>query len=264
MSTIFNIDGDDILGAIETSLSDIGQELSDEAVAKIVNAIDAAIPGLVEIVTDNTEKTWKGLAKDAGGWGVKYAKAIRSEYASGTGRVYIDSAMKDKGSNKPNLMFAKMMEEGVKTWSIKDALMKSDKAKIGKDGIKYIIVPFPVATPRKSGSGHKSSVFGGREMSGDIHKLVKAGLRAPEGSSVTVTTSRKTSEVSIEGLTRYNTRTRHSQYGMFRRVSEKSKGWQYPSVAPTPIYPKVKQYVDKRIGEILEQYCRDLVKEFSR
>lgn len=262
--SVFNIDGDDILGAIETSLADAGQSLSDEAFEKIARAIDSAIPGLVELVTFNTETAWKDLAKNSGGWGVKYAKAIRSQYASGTGRVYLDASSKDKGSNRPNLMFAKMMEEGVQTWSIKDALMKSDKAKIGKDGVKYIIVPFPVATPRKKGSGHKSSYFGGREMSGEIHKLVKAGLRAPEGSTVTVTTSHKTSEVSIEGLTRYNSRTRHSQYGIFRRVTAKSKGWQYPSVAATPIYPKVKQYVDKRIGEILEQYCRDLVKEFGR
>lgn len=262
--SVFNIDGDEIVNSIESSLADAGADLTDETVEKIIAAINFAIPGFVELTINGTEEMWKDAAKSAGGWGSKYAKAIKSQYENGTGRVFLDDSSIDPQSKKPNLMFAKMMEGGVQTWSIKDALLKSDRAKIGKDGIKYIIVPFPVATPRRKGQGHMQSYFGGRVMSSEIHELVKGGERAPAGSTVTVTTAHKTSEVNIEGLTRYNTRTRHSQYGIFRRVSQNSKGWQYPNVSPRPIFPSVEKYVQRRISQILEEYCKELVKEYSK
>jgi hypothetical protein len=71
------------------------------------------------------------------------------------------------------------------------------------------------------------------------------------------------SGVDVSGLTRYNTRQRHSQYGIFRRVSEKSTGWQHPGVAASPVFPSVLKEVDRRIQEVLAEFCKNIVKEYT-
>lgn len=259
----FNFDADSIVEGVITALNAAEQDLSEDQVNSIINQINACMPGLVELSTYQTEETWKDIAISHGGWGEKYAKAIRSHFDGEVGTVDLDDSSIDPSSKKPNLMFAEMMEKGVKTWSIKAALMASDKAKVGKDGVKYITVPFPVATPRKKGQGQMQSYFGGREMSSEIHKLVKEGGRAPEGSTVTVTTMRGSKQVGIDGLSRYNTRQRHSQYGIFRRVSEKSNGWQYPNVSPTPVFDSVVEYVNKRMKEIIQEFTAQIIADNS-
>ena len=261
---IFDFDADTILSGIESAMDEADARLSQEAMDHIVNQINASLPGLVELMTYNTEETWKDIAGGAAGWGSKYAKAIKSNFKGSEGTVFLDETSIDPSSGKPNLMFAKMMEGGVKTWSIKEALLASDKAKTGPSGIKYIVVPLPVATPRKAGSGHKASYFGGREMTQEIHDLVKAGEKVSEGTTITVKTTAGSKQVDVSGLTRYNTRQRHSQYGIFRCVSSNSKGWQYPDVPPEPIFPSVIQYVEKRMAEVLKQFCADIVETYSK
>ena len=71
---------------------------------------------------------------------------------SNEGSVFVDESVKDS-SGKPAMMFAKMIEQGVQSWSIKDALLKSAKAKTSSAGIKYMVVPLPVRTPKAKGSG---------------------------------------------------------------------------------------------------------------
>jgi len=251
----FDIDSEMIAETINEALESAGRQASEEQMQKIVQAIDEAMPGVIQVITQQMTEHWRSEAQGAGGWGSKYAEAIKSKVTGSQSEIYIDEEMIDKGSNKPNFMFAMMMEKGVKSWSIKDALMKSEKAKTGSDGIKYIVVPFPVATPRKQGQGKGKSSFGGREMSNEIYKIVKSGGKVPAGTKI--------GKTDISGLSKYNTRQLHGQYGVFLCISEKSKGWQYPNVPAEPVFPSVLAEVNKQIQQALSAFCQAIVQEFS-
>ena len=222
---------------------------------EIIDKIDNAMPGLIGLMTNEAEDYWINKANSIGGWGSKYARAIKSKTENGKGEVYVDESI-DKMSGKPNMMFADMVEKGVRSWSIKDALLASRKAKEGKDGIKYITIPFPVSTPRKKGQGKMQSSFGGRVMTSDMQKIIKSGGKITSG-----TLQSGTRKLSTAGLTQFSTRKYHSQYGLFRRVSSKSQGWQYPNKAPIPTLQAVEAYMNKRVGEIMAEFCKTIVSE---
>jgi hypothetical protein len=253
---IFNIDENNVFNAIDMAMRAAEVEMTEQQVLKIVDQIDEAVPGIIELLVNDTKEHWKQSAIDSGtGWGEKYARAIKSEISDKEGTVYLDESVMDR-SGKPAKMFAEMIEKGVTSWSIKDALLKSEKAKTSAAGIKYIIVPLPVSTPRKKSQGKALSKFGGREMSSEVHAIVQSGGRAPKGTL-------STSGQDISGLTKWTTQQRHEQYGIFRVVSQKSKGWIYPTVAPTPVFNSLKQYIDKRIQEILHEFCTAIIKSNS-
>jgi hypothetical protein len=257
---IFDFNPDIILSSIVASMEASEIQLSEIQVGHILQQIDASMPGIIELMTYEAENIWKDEAINAGGWGTKYAKAIKSYFEGAEGKVYLDESEKDPGSGKPSIMFAMMMERGVKSWSIKAALLASDKAHTGPDGVRYITIPFPVATPKKSGSGNLGSRFGGREMSSDVHDIVKAGGKVAGGTSVTV----KGKQVDIGGLTAFTTRQYHTGYGIFRRVSSNSTGWQYPDVPAEPVFASALRYLDKRMTEIMRTFCESVVKENSQ
>jgi len=249
---IFDFDEEMIFNTINNAINNATEEQAN----KIMEQIDNSIPGLLELMVLEAESVWKEEASNAGGWGSKYAQAIQSKFSGHEGEVYLDETSKDKQSNKPNFMYAMMMEKGVKSWSIKNALLASAKAKTGKDGIKYISIPFNVSTPRKKGQGKMSSHFGGREMTSEIHSLVKSGGKAPAG-----TLSKSGQDIS--GLTKYTTPQFHSMYGMFRTVSSNSKGWIYPDVPAEPIFNSVLDIVNKKIQEMLNEFCQSIIKDNS-
>jgi hypothetical protein len=255
----FDLDPSAALSAIIESLEDAGRRLSEEQFISIANKIEDGMPGVIQVLAQGTVETWRGMARDRGGWGEKYAKAIKSEVSGNAAEIFVDEDVMDKTSNKPLIMFAKMIEEGVKSWSIKDALLASDKAKIGPSGIKYIIVPFPVAAPRHASAGQGRSHFGGREMTAEMYKIVKSGGKITEG-----TLKSGDRDIDISGLSKYNTRQLHSQYGIFRCVSEKSQGWQYPGKGPDPVYPEVLEYVNKQVRDVVAAFCKAIVKEFDK
>jgi hypothetical protein len=253
---IFDIDADQAMDSVIQALEDAGQQMSQEKFTQIANAIESAMPGVIQLITQTMAEEWKSQASGAGGWGPKYAAAIKSKFSGTTGEVYLDESTTDKGSNKPNFMFAKMIEEGMKSFSIKDALLASDKAKVGKDGVKYITVPFPVATPRQASSGKSKSQFGGREMTNEIYNIVKSGGK--------ISSAKLKSGQEISGLSKYNTRQLHGQYGIFRRVSEKSQGWIHPGRGASPVFPDVIKEVNNKIQEAIATFCKAVVEEFSK
>jgi len=253
---IFDLDENMLIENVIGALENAGSRVSELQFNKILNAINDGMPGVVQILAQGMAEHWQAEAINASGWGAKYANAIKYEVNGNEAEVFIDESMIDKTSNKPNIMYAMMMERGVKSWSIKDALLASDKVKEGPDGIRYITIPFPVATPRKKGQGNAKSSFGGREMSNEIYKIVKSGGKIPRGTTTTT-------GLDISGLTRFNTRQRHSQYGIFRRVSDKSQGWIYPGVAPTPVFSSVLQEVNKKVGEVVSSFLQAIVKEYT-
>lgn len=255
--SIFDIDTDMVLNAVTEALEQAGSDVSEEQFNKICDAIEAGMPGVISVLTRGMAEHWKSEAKGAGGWGSKYAPAIKYKVSGATGEVYLDESVMDKQSNKPNIMFAMMMEKGVTSWSIKDALLKSEKAKISSDGIKYIVVPFPVATPRTDSGTKMSSHFGKREMTQEIHSIVKAGGRMPAGTTLE-------SGQDVGGLTKYNTRQYHDQYGFFRCVTSKSEGWQYPDVPAEPVFPAVLNEVNKMVSQLISDFLTDIVKEYEK
>lgn len=256
----FNIEPSVVLQSVSDELEKVSADISQEQFQKIVEAIEDAMPGVVQTIAQGTQEFWRNEARASGsGWGEKYARAVKYRMTGKTeAEIYIDEDAMDKNSNQPNIMFAMMMEKGVKSWSIKDALLASDKAKESADGIKYIVVPFPVSAPRKSSQGTMRSQFGGREMTKEMHKIVKSGGRLKAGSLMV-----NGENVDVSGLTRYNTRQRHSQYGIFRCVSEKSKGWMYPTIGASPVFPSVVEQLNKQISDVISAFCKEIVREFS-
>lgn len=259
---IFNIDEEKIFQAINSAMMQAEADLTDQQINKIINTIDKSVPGLIELLVDDTTEYWRDMAGGVNGWGRKYAEGIKNKISDNEGSVFLDETASVKVGDKTfdAIVFARKVEQGVKSWSIRDALMQSEKAKTGKDGIKYITVPFPISTPRKASQGKQLSKFGGREMSSEIHNLVQSGGKAPKGTMLTTSSGR---DINISGLSKWTTEQFHEQYGIFRRVSQNSAGWQYPNVQAVPVYSSVKEYVEKRINELIHEFCIAIIKENS-
>lgn len=254
---VFDIDSDMMVDSVIDALEEVGARVSEDQFTDIIGKINDTMPGVVQIIAQGMAEHWKSEAKNSGtGWGEKYASIIRYKGSGNKAEVFLDEQSMDKRSGKPNLMFAKMVEEGMKSFDIKTGLLQSEKAKEGPNGIKYIIIPFPVATPRKQGQGSMQSAFGGREMSQEIHSIVRSGGKITAGTKTS-------SGADITGLTRYNTRQFHSQYGIFRCVSSKSKGWMHPGVPPSPVFPSVLEEVNKKAHEIITTFLKEIVKEYT-
>lgn len=256
---IFNITEELVMQGVAQGLEDAIMQVSEEKFYRVYELVEKALPDVVGVIAEGVAENWKETArKNSPGWGGKYARTIKTKQTGNTAEVYVDESMKDKNSGKDSLMFVKMVEEGMNSFNIRDALMKSEKAKIGPDGLKYIIVPFPVATPRKENQGTMQNKFGKREMTAEMYKIVKSGGRLTSGSL-----SVRGRDVDVAGLSQYTTPKLHSQYGIFRRVKENSPGWIHPGQGPTPVFPSVVQETHKQIQAVLSEFCRNIVKELS-
>lgn len=240
-----NIDEEMILDVIMQNLELASIQLTEEQFYNVAEKIDESLPGVMEAIAYNSAEHWKNEARSVStGWGERYAETIKVE---GSGTNYEVSADE---TNK----FVNFVEKGVVSFDIKKGLLASEKAKIGPSGIKYIVVPFPVRTPRRKEQGKMQSRFGGREMSEEVYKIVKSG-----GTY----SGKLKSGQKITGLKKWSTKKFHSAYGMFLCVSEKSKGWIHPGVAAEPVFLKVKQEIDRQISQVLDAFCKAIVAEFQ-
>lgn len=252
----FNIDAGMVLETIAQGLEDAAAQVSETQFIQIANTIEEKLPMVVEILTYGMQESWKEEARNSGtGWGPKYANAIKAKVTGNMGVVYVDESMIDKTSNKPNIFFVKMVEEGMRSFDIKTGLMASEKAKMSSDGIKYIVIPFPVRAPAKPDQGQPASHFGGREMTQEAYDLIKSGKRF---------SGKLKGGQEVSGLTQYRTRQFHEQFGMFIAVSEKSQGWIHPGVAPNPVYQNVLAEVNKQIQKVLSAFVQSVVREYTQ
>lgn len=251
---IFNIDPSETLGPVIEAMEEAGRQLSEEKFIEIAEKMDDALPGVIEYLVNSTYEFWRAEASSTTtGWGPIYAKSIkRSE-----DEVYVDETMKTM-KNKPAIMFVEMVEKGMRSFSIRDGLLASDKAKTGANGVRYITVPFPVGVPRRTSQGKQTSHFGGRQMAQKMHDIVKSGKKIVAGTL-------KTGQ-DVSGLTKYVTRQRHEQYGIFRCVSDKtpSNRWLHPGVPAEPVFEKVKAYVNTEIQKALNEFCHAIVQDAMR
>lgn len=204
-------------------------------------------------IRDLWRKMAIGLARHEG-WGRKYAAAIQFEPASkgsGRARVWADVAADDKTTRVSNAIWVGIVEKGIKSWSIRDALLASKRVKRSRDGGRYIIVPFRWRTP--AGYKKSSEVFTGT-MSKDIYKIVKTGVRL------------KGEEYGhMEGMQRYGG-SLHGQYFTFRVVSDKTptSAWQYPETPGTPVFEKVRAKVSGLIAATISDYIRGFVEDAKK
>ncbi len=217
----------------------------------LADTFPGEINNLVNWIADEARNFWSNKALEISAWGGKYAAAIRVEYLGQTdvARVYVDEDLIDPGSKKPFAMFVMMTEDGVRPWSIKEALLNSKRVKTSSKGIKYILVPFRYRVPGKQ---KPTSSFSG-VLPQDAYKVAKEGGRlGPEAGN-------------LAGLTRYDNESgMHGQYMTFRCVTEKSKGWQYPGKTPTPVYQEVLTYLERVIPELIANYLSNKVKAMNQ
>lgn len=242
----FNVFENDELANVFAELSREVQKDFPVETAKLVNNVAAAVQSL-----------WASTAEEeGGGWGRRYAQTLRFEPMkssgdSGTARVYADES-------DPNFMFVNFVEEGVQSWSIKDALLKGKSARTSaKTGMVYVVVPFRFRTP---GSQQASSKFAGVMPQG-VYERVLAG------EPITADFAEKAGGTKhMAGLKRY-TEGQHSSFMTFRVVTERSEGWQYPQKPARPVYEKVLAQVgpaiEASLRSFIEKYLGDLKTKFK-
>lgn len=168
---------------------------------------------------------------------------------------------------------AQTLEDGQGAWSIKDALLKSQKVveigsragqpwvRTSKDNKKYAAVPFE----HHPFSGHKSGNLGE-----DIKKLLvknRAGVDQPitkifndlggkpiHGKVATV--GEVPGQPNLSGLTKYqqvsDSGKVSSIYMTYRMVSEDSPGWMHPGTDGYQLFKEAEQYVEQELKNILK------------
>ncbi len=230
-----------------------------ELMAMLNENVPKQAQGLLNTITDKAYELWYEEARSVPtGWGEKYAQAITVEPAGPNGgfaKIYVDDGKTDPRTGKPAFLFVNLVEDGMKSFSIKEGLMKSDRVRTmtrKRDGksIKFIIVPFRHRTPKK---GQAPASGFADVMPDDVYKIAKSG---------TVVRGEKYGKLS--GLKRYdNEGGGHGQFLTFRMVTEESKGWQHPGKGATPVFDKVLEHVERMIAKTLQAYAEAMLKRIE-
>jgi hypothetical protein len=207
--------------------------------------------------TDLVQKTW-----------IEYASGVQVHYSGGTfsirsvtgeylrsiqdGLRFPDDLTGEVFSTSPHRNF---IEDGQPARDMKAALLSSPRAKIGKDGKKWMTIPFRHGAPGTQGmAAMPTNVYalakqlGFSRRNGVLTGLITGnkytwngrlsasaqGQRSHSGSHPGKGYTWKSGQYS--GMVKMG-KGGHSQYITFRRVSENSdpKSWQFPGVKPKPI-----------------------------
>lgn len=222
---------------------------TDAIVAYLEEVAPEALKGYVNKMLDFSFQLWTAEAKDSGPWGDRYASTLQVEYArsgASEGRVYSDES-------HPNAMFVNIVENGMKSFSIKDALLagkaaRRNKAKFGRV---FVHVPFRQRTPKQNDQSKTHSSFAG-QLPEEIYEIAKSGGR------VTVDMAKAAGNENLAGLKRYGNSV-HGQYMTFRTVSEKSQDWRHPGAAATPVFPRVEKMIQAQVQETILKYIDGLL-----
>jgi len=182
-------------------------------------------------------------------WGERYANTLKVETMTGKGgtaRVYVDES-------HPDYLFVEMVENGVNTWSIKEALLAGKAARRNKAlyGTAFVRVPFRYHTPTKQ---RVSSTFAG-VMPLDVYEAAKKDVSLGKEYG------------QFAGLKKYGEGV-HSQYFTFRTVSANSKGWIFPNKPATPVFSdvekRVERMIEKAMVDLIKGVEKDLKKQFEK
>jgi len=241
------------------SLLTIAADLPD--IDRILQAVEKAQQGKLQFTreavraatTDVVQRTW-----------IQYAQGAPVMYSGGTFRIntitgqYVRSIQDGirfrddlTGEVFSTSYHGKLIEDGQPPRDMKPKMLASPKAKEGKDGKKYITVPFRHGTPgavtmpampknvynqvkrlgysrRNGGLDTKQYTWGGRLGNSAL------GQRSHSGDHPGAGYTWRTGQYS--GMVRVG-QPGHSQYLTFRRLSENSdpKSWRFPGVKPRKI-----------------------------
>jgi len=182
------------------------------------------------------------------GWNEKAKQAINFKVQGNNVEIYADDSMTDPRTGVKYILFVNILEHGIRSWNIKEALLRSKRVRINAEGLKYIIVPFRWRTPTKSPK-RPNPIFSGT-MPKEIYNIVKTGQRLGRGYG------------RLSGLKRYG-REHHYSYFTFRTVSEKSPDWIYPNIPGHNVYDKVLRKVEDSISDIVDHYVNALFEKIS-
>lgn len=220
---------------------------------------------------DVVQRTW-----------INYASGAQVTYSGGTFRInsisgayvrsiengirFTENLVGEVTSNSP---YGGILEDGQPARDMKPKMLASPKAKTGKDGKKYITVPFRHGSPTSVGMapmpksvysqakklnysrtngklGTRTHTWGG--------KLGKSGLGqrshiAPHaGAGYTWKTG------AYSGMVRMGKKG-HSQYMTFRRLSENSppEAWMFPAVKARPIRQAVVENTREEVLQLIRR-----------
>lgn len=245
------------------SLLTIGADLPN--LDNVIRAVERAGKGELHYTKQAVRSATVDLVQRT--W-IEYASGAWVSYSGGTFRVqsvtgeYVRSIQ--EGLRFPEDLTGEVfttsphssyIEDGQPAHDLKPGLLSSPKAKTGKDGKKYITVPYRHGVPGTVGlpampknvyqlaqqlgfsrrNNFLKAFFTGRKYTwnGRLQESSQ-GQRTHFGSHPGAGYTWKTGQFS--GMVRVGKRG-HTQYLTFRRVSENSdpRSWQHPGVEPRPI-----------------------------
>lgn len=247
----------------------------DDVLRSVEKAGQGKLPYTSEAVhaalTDVIQRTW-----------IEYASGATVTYSGGTFHVNVVSGEYTRSIQEGLRMLnnltgevittsghGNLIEDGIKPYNQKDGLLASSKAKVGKNGSRYIIVPFRHGTPgtvaMQSMPQHvyaAAKTLGYSRKNNFLTALV-TGRKYTWGGRLQNTSEGQRSHIAPHPGKGYTWKTglysgmvkagksNHSQYMTFRRVSTNSDpaSWQFPGVKPRPIREAV---IENTREEILQ------------
>jgi hypothetical protein len=244
---------------ISADLPNIGEILKklDRARTGGAGALPYTAAAVKEATRDVIQRTW-----------IQYAQGATVSFSGGTFRInsvsgaYVRSI--EDGLRFPEDMTGEVfttsptgaiIESGSQPRDMKAKMLASPKARIGKDGKRFITIPFRHGTPgtvtmapmpqhiydaaknlgysRRNGELGSAAGTNRYTWGGKLGKSSE-GQRSHSGAHPGAGYTWKTGQFS--GMAKMG-QSGHSQYMTFRRLSENSdpKAWQHPGVKPRPI-----------------------------
>ncbi len=201
-------------------------------------------------------RTWVTMLDESAakpGWKDRYRESIKMEdggdYASMT--IFTESK------------FASFVEDGIKSFDMKEGLLSGPKARMGKDGTPYTIVPFRHSTPGAKGRPMPKEVY---DLAKGLDASVVTGtgkiFNTVRGDKMRAKTYKWGQRLDhqnkrYKGMTRMEQQVKggsQSQYFTFRVVSAKAVGkWIYPDVPAVKVFGPMSDKVRPQINEIMQK-----------
>lgn len=225
------------------AITDMFELIGQDIEPSLENALDLAADIALETWLDTLESS---SAKE--GWKKMYREAITEE----EGTSENERVLSAEG------LYVNLVEDGVKSWSIKDALLNGPNAKQGKNG-KYANVFLRKGVPGSKGPTMSSSVHSiaktlgrGETLSSRIKSMSDKIGKGAVAKKKKIKALRESIKGSKDERLQKVGATGHSAYGTFLRINEKSKGWMYPNVQSVPVYEMTTEKANPQIKKIFD------------
>lgn len=224
-------------------------------------------------LVDTIQRTW-----------IEYASGVTVTYSGGTFHVntvsgeYVRSIQEGlrmlnnlTGEVLTTSGHGSLIEEGIRPYDQKEAMLNSPKAKVGKNGSIYMTVPFrhgvpgTVTMPSMPKHIYDSAKTLGYSRKNNFLTAMLTGKKYAWGGRLQESSEGQRSHINPHPGKGYTWKTGlfsgmvktgkagHSQYLTFRRVSSNSDpaSWQYPGVKPRPIREAVVENTREEVLQLI-------------